>query len=146
MKKSDIVDRVTGETLVTKFASETAVNTVFLAIVESFARGEDVTIDASNTVSFKVGKALKEAVNWPSGRTLSVRMDLGDFRCLVIVSARGRANRGLTGFDAVDIVRETAGRNYVDATHGHPGVLCRGGSSAVGVVVVAGSVVSSMGC
>lgn len=90
MKKSDMVERVAGEAGMTKQAAETAVDDVFAAIAEALARGEDVTvigfgkfstnsrparmgrnprtgepvaIRPSTTVSFKVGKALKEALN-----------------------------------------------------------------------------------
>ena len=90
MKKSDIANRVAMETPLTKAAAEAAVSAVFVATGEALARGEDVTITgfdsfrrksrgaregrnprtgehiaigASNTVSFKAGKALKEAVS-----------------------------------------------------------------------------------
>ena len=89
MNKSDIVDRVAVETPLTKAAAEAAVSAVFVAIGEALARGENVTImgfgsfrrkrrgaregrnprtgeriaiGASNTVSFKAAKALREYI------------------------------------------------------------------------------------
>ena len=90
MNKSEIVNRGSSETQVTRDAAEAAVGAVFSAIVEALARGETVAIMgfgtftrkswparegrnpgtgeriaivASNSVSFKAGKALREAVN-----------------------------------------------------------------------------------
>ena len=90
MKKSDIVERVAGEAGVTKSAAEDAVGAVFSAIAGALARGEEVTvagfgkfsrknrparqgrnpgtgepvaIGPSSTVSFRPGKALKDALN-----------------------------------------------------------------------------------
>ena len=90
VKKSDIVERVAGEAGVTRSAAEDAVGAVFSAITGALARGEDVTvagfgkfsrksrparegrnprtgepvaIGPSNTVSFRAGKALKDALN-----------------------------------------------------------------------------------
>ena len=90
MKKSDILNRIASEALVTKLAADAAFNVVFSSIGEALARGESVTIagfgtfsakrrpartgrnprtgepiaiGASNTVSFKTGKALKDSMN-----------------------------------------------------------------------------------
>ena len=90
VKKSDIVERVAGEAGVTRSAAEDAVRAVFSAIAGALARGEDVTvagfgkfsrksrparegrnprtgepvaIGPSNSVSFRAGKALKDALN-----------------------------------------------------------------------------------
>ena len=90
VKKSDIVERVAGEVGVTKRAAEGAIDAVFAAIAEALARGEDVTlaefgrfswksrparqgrnprtgelvaIGLLNTVSFRAGRALKDALN-----------------------------------------------------------------------------------
>ena len=90
MRKRDIVDRVAGEAGITKQAAEAAVGAVFGSIAEALARGEDVTVTGfgrfsrterparegrnprtgeriavgpSAGVSFKAGKALKEAMN-----------------------------------------------------------------------------------
>ena len=90
MKKRDMVERVVGEAGIAKQAAEAAVGAVFASIAESLARGEDVTvvgfgrfvrterpahegrnprtgeriaIGPSSGVSFKAGKALKEALN-----------------------------------------------------------------------------------
>ena len=89
MRKSDIVERVAAEAMVTRLAGEIVVNTVFASIGGALARGEDVTvagfgkvstrdrgvrmgrnprtrepvaIGPSRTVSFKAAKALTEAV------------------------------------------------------------------------------------
>lgn len=89
MRKSDIVERVTAEAMVTRLAAETVVNTVFASIGDALACGEDVTvagfgkfstrdrgarmgrnsrtgervaIGPSRTVLFKAAKALREAV------------------------------------------------------------------------------------
>lgn len=90
MKKRDIVERVAGEARITKEAADAAVGGVFASIAEALARGEDVVvagfgrfarserparegrnprtgeriaIGPSSGVSFKAGKALKEALN-----------------------------------------------------------------------------------
>ena len=90
MNKWEMVIRVAGEAQVKRDAAETALGAVFSAIGEALARGETVTIvgfgtfarksrparegrnprtgeriaiGASNSVSFRVGKALREAVN-----------------------------------------------------------------------------------
>ena len=90
MKKRDIVDRVAGEAGIAKQAAEAAVGGVFASIAEAVARGDDVTIAGfgrlarterparegrnprigeriaigpSSGVSFKAGKALKDALN-----------------------------------------------------------------------------------
>lgn len=90
MKKRDVVGRVAGEAGITKQAAEAAVGAVFASIAEALARGEDVAvagfgrfarterparegrnprtgeriaIGASSGVSFKAGRALKEALN-----------------------------------------------------------------------------------
>ena len=90
MKKRDIVDRVAGEAGIAKQAAEAAVGAVFASIAEALARGEDVAvagfgrfgriewparegrnprtgeridIGPSSGVSFKPGKALKDALN-----------------------------------------------------------------------------------
>jgi len=90
MKKRDVVERVAGEADITKQAAEAAVGAVFGSIAEALARGEDVAvagfgkfarterparegrnprtgeriaIGPSSGVSFKAGKALKEALN-----------------------------------------------------------------------------------
>ena len=90
MKKADIVQHVASEGAMTKPAAEAAVGAVFASIAEALARGEDVTvagfgrfvrterparegrnprtgeriaIGPSSRVSFKAGKALKEALN-----------------------------------------------------------------------------------
>ena len=89
MRKGDVVERVAGEAGITKQAAEAAVGAVFASITEALARGDDVTIAAfgrfvrterparegrnprtgeriaigpSSGVSFKAGKALKEAL------------------------------------------------------------------------------------
>ena len=90
MKKRDVVERVADEAGITKQAAEAAVGAVFASIAEALARGEDVAvagfgrfarterparegrnprtgerinIGPSAGVSFKAGKALKDAVN-----------------------------------------------------------------------------------
>ena len=90
MKKRDVVERVAGEAAITKQAAEAAVGGVFASIAEALVRGDDVTIAGfgrfarterparegrnprtgeriaigpSTGVSFKAGKALKEALN-----------------------------------------------------------------------------------
>ena len=90
MKKRDVVEHVAGEAGITKQAAEAAVGGVFACIAEALARGDDVTIAGfgrfarierparegrnprtgeriaigpSSGVSFKAGKALKEALN-----------------------------------------------------------------------------------
>ena len=90
MRKRDIVDRVAGEAGMTKQAAEAAVGAVFASIAEALARGEDVSVTGfgrfsrtdrlaregrnpqtgeriaigpSSGVSFKAGKALKDALN-----------------------------------------------------------------------------------
>ncbi len=90
MKKTEIVERVAGEAGIGKHAAEAAVGAVFASIAEALARGEDVTVTGfgrfsrteraaregrnprtgeriaigpSAGVSFKAGKALKDALN-----------------------------------------------------------------------------------
>ena len=90
MNKRDIVERVAGEADIGKQAAEAAVEAVFASIVGALARGEDVAvagfgrfartdrparegrnprtgeriaIGPSSGVSFKAGKALKDALN-----------------------------------------------------------------------------------
>ena len=90
MKKRDVVERVAGEAGITKQAAEVAVAGVFASIAEALARGDDViiagfgrfmrterparegrnprtgeriAIGPSSGVSFKAGKALKDALN-----------------------------------------------------------------------------------
>ena len=90
MKKTEIVERVAGEAGITKQAAQAAVGGVFDSIAEAFARGENVSIvgfgrfsrkdrparegrnprtgeriaiGPSSGVSFKAGKALKDALN-----------------------------------------------------------------------------------
>ena len=90
MKKRDVVERVVGETRITKQAAEAAVGAVFALIRETLARGKDVAVagfgrfgrtersarEGRNPrtgeriaigpwagVSFKAGKALKDALN-----------------------------------------------------------------------------------
>ena len=90
MKKSDIVERVAGQTGITKQAADAAVAAVFASIAEALVRGEDIAvagfgrfarterparegrnprtgesiaIGPSSGVSFKAGKALKDALN-----------------------------------------------------------------------------------
>ena len=90
MNKSEMVNRVAGEAQVTRDAAEAAVGAVLSAVGEALARGEPVAImgfgtftrksrparegrnprtgeriaiGASSSVSFKAGKALREAVN-----------------------------------------------------------------------------------
>ena len=90
MKKTEIVERVAGEAGITKQAAQTAVGSVFDAIAEALARGEDasiagfgkftrkdrparegrnprtgerIAIGPSAGVSFKAGKPLKDALN-----------------------------------------------------------------------------------
>ena len=90
MKKTEIVERVTGEAGIAKQAAEAAVGAVFASIAEALARGEDVAVTGfgsfarkdrsaregrnprtgeriaigpSAGVSFKAGKALKNALN-----------------------------------------------------------------------------------
>ena len=90
MKKRDVVERVAGEAAITTQAAEAAVGGVFASIAEALVRGDDVTIAGfgrfarterparegrdprtgeriaigpSTGVSFKAGKALKEALN-----------------------------------------------------------------------------------
>ena len=90
MKKTEIVESVAGETGMTKQAADAAVGAVFASIAEALARGKDVSvagfgrfsrterparqgrnprtgesiaIGPSAGVSFKAGKALKDAVN-----------------------------------------------------------------------------------
>lgn len=89
VKKSDIVERVAGEAGVNKSAAEDAAGAVFSAIAGARARGEDVTVAGFgklfrksrparegrnprtgeplaigpwNTVSFRPGKVLKDAL------------------------------------------------------------------------------------
>ncbi len=89
MKKTDIVECVAGEAGITKQAAQAAVGAVFASIGDALAQGEDVsvigfgrfarndrparegrnprtgeriTIGPSAGVSFKAGKALKEAL------------------------------------------------------------------------------------
>ena len=90
MNRKDIAKRVAGEVGIAKQAAEAAVGTVFVAMAEALARGEDVsiagfgrfarkdrparegrnpstgeriTIGPSASVSFKAGKALQDALN-----------------------------------------------------------------------------------
>ena len=90
MKKSDSVERVAGEAVMTKQVAEAAVGTVFASIAAALARGKDVTVTGfgrfsrrtrqaregrdprtgvriavgpSATVFCKEDKALKEALN-----------------------------------------------------------------------------------
>ena len=90
MKRADIVAHVASEGAMTKQAAEAAVGAVFGSIAEALARGEDVTVTgfgrfarvdrparegrnprtgeriavgSSAGVSFKAGKALKDALN-----------------------------------------------------------------------------------
>ena len=90
MRKRDIVERVAGEAGITKREAEAAVGGVFACIAEALACGDDVTIPGfgrfgrteraaregrnprtgeriaigpSSGVSFKAGKALKDALN-----------------------------------------------------------------------------------
>ncbi len=90
MKKAEIVERVAGEAGITKQAAQAAVRSVFDAIAEALARGEDVSIvgfgrftrkdrparegrnprtgeriaiGPSAGVSFKAGKPLKDSLN-----------------------------------------------------------------------------------
>lgn len=90
MRKSEIVDCVAAEASLTRRAANSAVDAVLAAIGKAVARGETVTvagfgrfsrktraaregrnphtgerlvIGASNTVSFKAGKTLKERLN-----------------------------------------------------------------------------------
>ena len=89
MRKSDIVKRIAAETSVTRLAAETGVNVLLEEIGAALARGEKVVIPgfgtfkrtrraarmgrnprtgeaieipASNAVSFKASRALKDAV------------------------------------------------------------------------------------
>ena len=90
MRKSDIVKRIAAEAFVTPLAAETAIDILLSGIGEALARGEKVTlrgfgtfsttkraarvgrnpqtgeridIPASQSVSFKASKALKDVVN-----------------------------------------------------------------------------------
>ena len=89
MKKRDIVERVAGEAGTAKQAAEAAVGAAFASIGEALGRGEDVVVPGfdrfarterparegnprtgeriaigpSAGVSFKAGKALKDALN-----------------------------------------------------------------------------------
>lgn len=90
MKKAEIVERVAGEAGITKQAAQAAVGSVFDAIAEALARGEDVSIvgfgrftrkdrparegrnprtgeriaiGPSAGVSFKAGKPLKDSLS-----------------------------------------------------------------------------------
>ena len=90
MKRTDIVAHVASEGAMTKQAAESAAGAVFASISEALARGEDVTVAGfgrfarpdrpacegrnprtgeriavgpSSGVSFKAGKALKDALN-----------------------------------------------------------------------------------
>ena len=90
MKKSDIVDQVAGQVGITKQSADAATGAVFASITEALTRGEEVSvagfgrfarterparegrnprtgerisIGASSGVSFKAGKALKDALN-----------------------------------------------------------------------------------
>jgi len=90
MNKKDIVERAAAEAGIAKQAAEAAVGTVFVAIAEALARGEDVSvagfgrfarkdrpardgrnprtgeriaIGPSSGVSFRAGKALKNALD-----------------------------------------------------------------------------------
>ena len=90
MNKREIIDRVAGDAGITKQAAEAAVGAVTASIAESLARGDDVAIAGfgrfarthraaregrnprtgeriaigpSVGVSFKAGKALKDALN-----------------------------------------------------------------------------------
>ena len=90
MKKAEIVERVAGEAGITKQAAQAAVGSVFDAIGEALARGEDVSIvgfgrftrkdrparegrnprtgeriaiGPSAGVSFKAGKPLKDSLS-----------------------------------------------------------------------------------
>ena len=53
MKKSDILNRIASEALVTKLAADAAFNVVFSSIGEALARGESVTIAGFGTFSAK---------------------------------------------------------------------------------------------
>ena len=90
MEKTEIVERVAGEAGIARRAAEAAVGAVFASIAEALARGENVTVTGfgrfsmkdrparegrnprtgehitigpSAGVSFKAGKALKDALN-----------------------------------------------------------------------------------
>ena len=90
MRKSDIVKRIAAEAFVTPLAAETAIDILLSGIGEALARGEKVTlrgfgtfsttrraervgrnpqtgeridIPASQSVTFKASKALKDVVN-----------------------------------------------------------------------------------
>ena len=72
VKKSDIVERVAGETGVRKRAARTSPSRVSgdfperagqPAGVRNPRTGEPVAIGRSNTVSFRAGKELKDALN-----------------------------------------------------------------------------------
>ena len=90
MNKRDIVERVAGEAGIARQAAEAAVGAVFASMAEAFASGEDVAVAGfgrfarkdrparegrnprtgeriavgpSSGVSFKAGKALKDALN-----------------------------------------------------------------------------------
>ena len=90
MKKRDVVERVADEAGITKQAAEAAVGGVFACLAEALTRGDDViiagfgkfvrterparegrnprtgeriAIGPSSGVSFKAGKALKEALH-----------------------------------------------------------------------------------
>ena len=90
MRKRDIVERVAGEAGIGKQAADAAVGAVFASIAQALARGEDVAvagfgrfartdrparegrnprtgeriaIGPSSGVSFRAGKALKDALN-----------------------------------------------------------------------------------
>ena len=90
MNRKDIAERVAGEAGIARQDAEAAVGAVFASIAEALARGEDVAITGfgsfarkerparegrhpgtgerisigpSSGVSFKAGKALKDALN-----------------------------------------------------------------------------------
>ena len=90
MKKTEIVERAAGEAGITKQAAQAAVDAVFASIADALARGEDVSVTGfgrfsrnerparegrnprigeriadgpSVGVSFKAGKALKDALS-----------------------------------------------------------------------------------
>ncbi len=90
MNKRDIVERVASEAGIARQAAEAAVGAVFASMVEALASGEDVavagfgrfarkdrparegrnprtgeriSVGPSSGVSFKAGKALKDALN-----------------------------------------------------------------------------------
>ena len=71
MNRKDIAARVAGEAGIARQDAEAAVGAVFASIAETLAprqgrhprTGESISIGPSSGVSFRAGKALKDALN-----------------------------------------------------------------------------------